>query len=88
MKIFSSIPDFSSENKTIITIGTFDGVHLGHSVILNRLNAIAQKTKMQSVLITFFPHPRHVLQTTDQDMKLINTLDEKKILLKKVIILR
>lgn len=83
MKIFSSIPDFSSENKTIITIGTFDGVHLGHSVILNRLNAIAQKTKMQSVLITFFPHPRHVLQTTDQDMKLINTLDEKKILLKK-----
>lgn len=83
MKIFSSIPDFPSETKTIITIGTFDGVHLGHSVILNRLNALAQKTKMQSVLLTFFPHPRHVLQTADQEMKLINTLDEKKILLEK-----
>ena len=83
MKIFSSIPDFPSETKTIITIGTFDGVHLGHSFILNRLSAIAQKTKMQSVLLTFFPHPRHVLQTADQDMKLINTLDEKKTLLEK-----
>ena len=62
MKIFSSIPDFPSETKTILTIGTFDGVHLGHSVILNRLNAITEKTKMQSVLLTFFPHPRHVLQ--------------------------
>ena len=83
MKTFSSIPDFPLETKTIITIGTFDGVHLGHSVILNRLNAITEKTKMQSVLLTFFPHPRHVLQKTDQNMKLINTLDEKKILLEK-----
>lgn len=83
MKTFSSIPDFTSGSKTIVTIGTFDGVHLGHSVILNRLNEIARKTKLQSVLITFFPHPRHVLQTVDQDMKLINTLDEKKFLLEK-----
>ena len=83
MKIFSSIPDFPTETKTIITIGTFDGVHLGHTVILNRLNKIAQKAKMQSVVLTFFPHPRHVLQKADQDMKLINTLDEKKMLLEK-----
>ena len=84
MKVFSSIPNFLSENKTIITIGTFDGVHLGHKVILARLNKIAKKTKYKSVLLTFSPHPRHVLQKDDQEMKLINTLNEKQDLLEKV----
>lgn len=83
MKVFSSIPNFPSENKTIITIGTFDGVHLGHKVILARLNEIAKKTKYKSVLLTFSPHPRHVLQKDDQEMKLINTLNEKQDLLEK-----
>ena len=83
MKVFSSIPNFPSENKTIITIGTFDGVHLGHKVILDRLHKIAKKTKYKSILLTFFPHPRHVLQKDDQEMKLINTLNERQELLKK-----
>ena len=83
MKVFSSIPNFPSENKTIITIGTFDGVHLGHKVILDQLNKIAKKTKYKSILLTFFPHPRHVLQKDDQEMKLINTLNERQELLKK-----
>ena len=83
MKVFSSIPNFPLENKTIITIGTFDGVHLGHKVILARLNEIAKKTKYKSVLLTFSPHPRHVLQKDDQEMKLINTLNEKQDLLEK-----
>ncbi len=83
VKIFHSISDFSSNKKSIVTIGTFDGVHLGHKVILNRLNEIAKKTKNKSILLTFFPHPRHVLHTDDQEMKLINTLDEKKVLLEK-----
>ena len=83
MKVFSSIPNFPSENKTVITIGTFDGVHLGHKVILARLNEIAKKTKYKSVLLTFSPHPRHVLQKDDQEMKLINTLNEKQDLLEK-----
>ncbi|MBC8265856.1 MAG: bifunctional riboflavin kinase/FAD synthetase [Flavobacteriales bacterium] len=83
MKVFSSIPNFYTENKSIITIGTFDGVHLGHKVILARLKEITKKTKQQSVLLTFFPHPRYVLQKDDQEMKLINTLKEKQDLLAK-----
>ena len=83
MKVFSSIPNLPSETKTIITIGTFDGVHLGHKVILDQLNKIAKKTKYKSILLTFFPHPRHVLQKDDQEMKLINTLNERQELLKK-----
>lgn len=84
MQIFSSIPNLSSaKNKSIITIGTFDGVHMGHKVILDRLNKISSRQKGKSILITFFPHPRHVLHKEDQEMRLINTLDEKKELLEK-----
>ena len=77
MKVFTSIPDYPSENKSIVTIGTFDGVHLGHRVILRRMKEIAKKTKGKSVLLTFSPHPRHVLHKDNQDMKLITTLQEK-----------
>ena len=59
-------------------------MHLGHQVILNRLNEIAKKTKGESTLLTFFPHPRHVLHKDDQDMRLINTLDEKHRLFDKI----
>ncbi|MDP7430717.1 MAG: riboflavin biosynthesis protein RibF, partial [Flavobacteriales bacterium] len=84
MKVYRSIENFPSEINTVITIGTFDGVHLGHQVILNRLNEIAKKIKGGSTLLTFFPHPRHVLHKDDQDMRLINTLDEKIVLLDKI----
>ena len=77
MKVFTTIPNYPSENKSIVTIGTFDGVHLGHRVILKRMKEIAKKTKGKSVLLTFFPHPRHVLHKDNQDMKLITTLQEK-----------
>ena len=77
MKVFTTIPDYPSENKSIVTIGTFDGVHLGHRVVLRRMREIAKKTKGESVLLTFFPHPRHVLYKDNQDMKLITTLQEK-----------
>ena len=77
MKVFTAIPNYPSENKSIVTIGTFDGVHLGHRVILKRMKEIAKKTKGKSVLLTFSPHPRHVLHKDNQDMKLITTLQEK-----------
>ena len=77
MKVFTTIPNYPSENKSIVTIGTFDGVHLGHRVVLRRMREIAKKTKGKSVLFTFFPHPRHVLHKDNQNMKLITTLQEK-----------
>ena len=77
MKVFTTIPNYPSENKSIVTIGTFDGVHLGHRVVLRRMREIAKKTKGKSVLLTFSPHPRYVLHKDNQDMKLITTLQEK-----------
>lgn len=77
MKIYHSIEEFPSSIKTIITIGTFDGVHKGHQVIIDRINDIARKERLQSLLLTFYPHPRHVLFEDNQDFRLINTIDEK-----------
>ena len=77
MKIHQSIEDFPSEISTIITIGTFDGVHKGHKKIISRINEIAKKEGLESVLLTFYPHPRHVLFDDNQDFKLINTIEEK-----------
>ena len=68
-------------NQSVVTIGTFDGVHLGHRKIIKRLVKIAKKKNLQSVVLTFFPHPRMVLQK-DADIKLINSIDEKYKLLK------
>lgn len=60
----------------MVTIGTFDGVHIGHRKILERITASAQKTGLKSTVLTFFPHPRMILQK-DVDIKLLNTLEEK-----------
>jgi riboflavin kinase/FMN adenylyltransferase len=64
-------------HQTVVTIGTFDGVHLGHRKILERITNNAKNTGLKSTVLTFFPHPRMVLQK-DVDIKLLNTLEEKK----------
>lgn len=78
MKIYNSLKEFNPGFKTIVTIGTFDGVHIGHQYIIKYLNDIAKKEGGESVLLTFHPHPRHVLYPENQDLKLIDTLLEKK----------
>ena len=83
LKIFHSITDFSSTKKTIITLGTFDGVHIGHKKILDKVIQNAATEEYESLVLTFFPHPRMVLQG-DSDIKLLNTIDEKIELLEKI----
>ena len=76
MKVYHSLEDFKKLNNAIVTTGTFDGVHIGHQAILSRVVEFAKKEKGESVLITFFPHPRMVLQK-DLKIKLLNTISEK-----------
>ncbi|MDA9228315.1 bifunctional riboflavin kinase/FAD synthetase [Flavobacteriales bacterium] len=78
MKSYNSLDNFKSDFKTIVTIGTFDGVHIGHRYIINYLNKIAKREGGQSVLLTFSPHPRLVINKEHSHLKLIDTLDEKK----------
>lgn len=80
MKIFNSIQEFSSTTKTIVTLGTFDGVHKGHKSILDKLTTSSKLSGCESLVLTFFPHPRMVLQQ-NTDLKLLNTIEEKAVLL-------
>ncbi|PKQ63728.1 riboflavin biosynthesis protein RibF [Labilibaculum manganireducens] len=80
MKIYTDLKDFSAINP-VVTIGTFDGVHLGHRKVIRRLQELAQKVNGETVIFTFYPHPRLVLNTEDNGLRLINTLEEKKVLL-------
>lgn len=76
MKLFHSINDFRSTKKTILTLGTFDGVHIGHKKILERITQNTENGKYESLVLTFFPHPRMVLQEKSE-IKLLNTIAEK-----------
>lgn len=77
MEVYDSLSSFKNYKKTIVTIGTFDGVHTGHKKVLEKLRNLAMEKNAESVLLTFFPHPRMVLQQ-DVDIKLLNTIEEKK----------
>ena len=76
LKIFNSIKSFNATKPTIVTIGTFDGVHLGHQKIVEQITKNADALNCESLLLTFFPHPRMVLQE-GTEMKQLNTLNEK-----------
>lgn len=76
METVQSIAKYDKVHSTVITIGTFDGVHIGHRQILKRLITNAKSGNLKSTVLTFFPHPRMVLQK-DSDIKLLNTIDEK-----------
>ena len=84
MKIHDSIEKFSGVKTPAVTIGTFDGVHIGHQKIIEQLKEAAQSIKGESVILTFYPHPRIVLFPDDEDLKLLNTEQEKKELLEKM----
>lgn len=77
MKVYRDLNSLPSFKNAIVTIGTFDGVHFGHRQILKRINNLAQKKDGESVLVTFNPHPRLVINPTDDSVRLITTLEEK-----------
>lgn len=83
LKIFNSIKDFNSTKKTILTLGTFDGVHIGHRKILDKLILSTHNNEYESLVLTFFPHPRMVLQEKSE-IKLLNTIPEKEKLLEAI----
>jgi riboflavin kinase/FMN adenylyltransferase len=82
MKIYHGLDDFTRLSYAVVTSGTFDGVHVGHQKILKRLTELAQKNNGETVVITFWPHPRLVLHPEDESLKLLNTFEEKTELLK------
>lgn len=77
MKIYNHIDEFKKISNAVVTIGTFDGVHFGHQKIISRLLEVARQKKGESVILTFFPHPRMILHPEDKAIKLISTISEK-----------
>src|SRR5690554_4857378 len=81
LKKYPSASEYMNDRQSVVTIGTFDGVHIGHKTILKRLVETAKKEDLDSVVLTFFPHPRMVLQQ-NSDLKLLNTIGERTELLR------
>lgn len=77
MKVYQDIADFQKLPHAIVTIGTFDGVHLGHQKILARLHEMAASENGETVMVTFWPHPRMVVSKDSQNLRLLSTIDEK-----------
>ena len=83
MQVFENILEYKPSRESIVTIGTFDGVHIGHRKIITDMVAKGEKENLLSILLTFFPHPRMVLQK-DSNIKMIDTINEKKEIFKKL----
>lgn len=77
MRVFKNLENLPRFKNAVLTIGTFDGVHKGHQKILDRIAALARANGGESILVTFNPHPRFVLQPGNKELKLLNTLEEK-----------
>ena len=84
MQIYHHLNDFKKLENAVVTIGTFDGVHLGHQKIIQKLIEKANQINGESVILTFFPHPRMILHPEDHQLKMINTMAEKAMLLEKL----
>lgn len=82
MKIVKNLHQYHVQTPLALSIGMFDGVHLGHQKIIEQLNEISQKKHLESALLTFWPHPRTIFSPSD-DLKLLSTLEEKSYLLDK-----
>lgn len=77
MRIYNNIDEFTAVKNAVVTIGTFDGVHIGHRKIISGIKELANNTDGETVILTFFPHPRMILHPEDESLKLISTITEK-----------
>ncbi|AGA79497.1 bifunctional riboflavin kinase/FAD synthetase [Echinicola vietnamensis] len=77
MKIYEGLDHFKPVKNAVVTSGTFDGVHLGHQKILDRIDNMAERMRGETVLITFWPHPRLVLYPEEHNLRLLTTFEEK-----------
>ena len=82
MNITENFNNTTFKTPLALSIGMFDGVHLGHQRIIKKLNSISETKNLESAILTFWPHPRKIFNPND-DLKLLNTIDEKKYLLQK-----
>ncbi len=84
MKIYEGTEQFRKLPKAVVTSGTFDGVHIGHQKIVEKLTGLARKVGGETVVLTFWPHPRLVLHADSHDLKLLSTFEEKALLLEQL----
>ena len=84
MKIYHHIDEFKPLSNAVVTIGTFDGVHQGHRQIIKGICELADSIGGETVILTFFPHPRMILHPENQDLKLITTINERAELLEQL----
>jgi len=82
LNIFKNFKDYHSEKPLALSLGMFDGVHLGHKYIISELKKVGSKNDLETAILTFWPHPRFVFNP-NEDLKLLNTIEEKKVLLEK-----
>jgi len=77
MEIIRGLENIRENKNSVITLGTFDGLHVGHKKIIDKVVEVAENKRLQSVLLTFEPHPRLVLNSSDKSIRLLSTIDEK-----------
>jgi riboflavin kinase/FMN adenylyltransferase len=77
MRVFRDLHHLPAFRNAVVTIGTFDGVHKGHQKLISRINDLAKQIGGESIIVTFHPHPRLVINPDDRSLKLLNTIDEK-----------
>ena len=77
MKVIRDILEFPRLPYAVVTSGTFDGVHIGHQKIIERLVQRARQAQGQSVVVTYWPHPRLVLQKDQDSLRLLATIEER-----------
>jgi riboflavin kinase/FMN adenylyltransferase len=77
MNVYNDINEITKDPKTVITIGTYDGLHLAHRQVINKVTSLAKEKGFRSFIVTFEPHPQEVLKNKTPDIKLLTAIDEK-----------